>query len=46
MGWVEETKAQVDFISSALKINGGERILDLGCGFGRHQLELAKGGSL
>lgn len=44
MGWVEETQNQVDFLVSALGINGNERILDLGCGFGRHSIELAKRG--
>ncbi len=44
MGWVEETKKQVDFIWNALGLKGRERILDLACGFGRHSLELARRG--
>lgn len=42
--WTEETKQQVDFIIRALALTGGERILDLACGFGRHSLELARRG--
>lgn len=42
--WTEETKLQVDFIIRALALTGGERILDLACGFGRHSLELARRG--
>ena len=42
--WVEDTRRQVDFIVSALRLRGGERILDLACGFGRHALELARRG--
>lgn len=44
MSWVEETKAQVDFIWNALGLTGKENILDLGCGYGRHSLELSKKG--
>lgn len=44
MSWTEETVAQVDFLISALGLKGGERILDLACGFGRHSLELARRG--
>lgn len=44
MSWVEETKSQVDFLWNALGLSGKERILDLGCGYGRHSLELAKRG--
>lgn len=42
--WVEDTKHQVDFIIQKLNLKGGERILDLACGFGRHSLELARRG--
>lgn len=42
--WVEDTGRQVDFLIGALGLTGGERILDLACGFGRHSLELARRG--
>ena len=42
--WVEDAKRQVDFLVSVLGLQGGERILDLACGFGRHALELARRG--
>lgn len=42
--WVEDTKRQVDFIIEKLELQGGERILDLACGFGRHSLEFARRG--
>lgn len=42
--WVEDTKRQVDFVIQKLHLKGGERILDLACGFGRHSLELARRG--
>lgn len=42
--WVEDTKRQVDFLIEKLQLKGGERILDLACGFGRHSLELARRG--
>lgn len=42
--WVEDTKRQVDFLVEKLELRGGERILDLACGFGRHSLELARRG--
>lgn len=42
--WVENTVSQVDFIEKVLELAGGERILDLACGFGRHSLELARRG--
>lgn len=45
MSWTEETASQVDFIWKTLGLQGGERILDLGCGFGRHALEFARRGS-
>ena len=42
--WTEDTVRQVDFLVSALGLNGNERILDLACGYGRHSLEFAKRG--
>lgn len=42
--WVEDTKRQVDFLVEKLQLKGGEKILDLACGFGRHSLELARRG--
>ena len=44
MSWVESTASEVDFLIEALELHGGERILDLACGFGRHALELARRG--
>lgn len=44
MSWTEETTSQVDFIWKTLDLRGGEKILDLACGFGRHALELARRG--
>ncbi|ACI19621.1 class I SAM-dependent methyltransferase [Dictyoglomus thermophilum] len=40
----ERTRKEVDFIESILSIKRGHLILDLGCGFGRHTLELGKRG--
>jgi len=42
--WTEDTENQVDFIVKALGLKGGERILDLACGYGRHALALARRG--
>lgn len=42
--WVEDTKRQVTFLIDELKLQEGEKILDLACGFGRHSLELARRG--
>lgn len=42
--WVEDTEHQVTFIMDTLKLKGGERILDLACGFGRHSLSFARKG--
>lgn len=38
------TKQEVDFIECELGIKPGEKIIDLGCGSGRHSIELAKRG--
>jgi SAM-dependent methyltransferase len=40
----ENTPAQVDFLVRATAIQPGARVLDLGCGHGRHSIELAKRG--
>ena len=42
--WTEDTENQVEFIIKALGLAGGERILDLACGYGRHALALARRG--
>jgi len=42
--WTEDTENQVDFVVKALELKGGERILDLACGYGRHALSLARRG--
>ncbi len=44
MSWVEDTEMQVDFIIQTLQLSGGERILDLACGFGRHALSFVRRG--
>ncbi len=40
----EDTPAQCGFIEQALGLAPGSRVLDLGCGHGRHSLELARRG--
>jgi len=42
--WVEDTENQVDFVVKTLELSGGERVLDLACGYGRHALSLARRG--
>lgn len=40
----ERTKLEVDFILSHVVITQGDRVLDVGCGPGRHSIELARRG--
>src|SRR3990172_11935383 len=39
-----EASEQIQFVINTLKLNHGQRILDLGCGNGRHALELCQRG--
>ncbi len=40
----ERTAAEIDFIEAELTLAAGARLLDVGCGFGRHSIELARRG--
>ena len=40
----EQTRNEVDFLVEALALKKGARVLDIGCGVGRHCIELAKRG--
>ena len=42
--FTKNTLAEVDFIIEELKLPQGCRVLDMGCGTGRHSVELAKRG--
>ena len=42
--FTKNTKEEVDFILEELKLPRGSHILDVGCGTGRHAVELAKRG--
>ncbi len=40
----EQLRTEVDFIESTLSVPSGGRLLDLGCGYGRHTVPLARRG--
>jgi cyclopropane fatty-acyl-phospholipid synthase-like methyltransferase len=42
--WTKHTLEEVDFIIKELKLPKGSNILDVGCGTGRHAVELARRG--
>jgi SAM-dependent methyltransferase len=44
MPWADRTEAEVDRAIMMLRPEGGERVLDLACGIGRHSLELRRRG--
>jgi cyclopropane fatty-acyl-phospholipid synthase-like methyltransferase len=43
-GFTKNTISEVDFVIEELKLSDGSNILDVGCGTGRHSIELAKRG--
>lgn len=42
--WADKTVSEVDRLLTMLRPRGDERVLDLGCGTGRHSLELTRRG--
>jgi SAM-dependent methyltransferase len=44
MAWTERTESEIKRALTMLRPKGGERILDLACGTGRHSLELLRQG--
>lgn len=44
MAWTERTEQEIHRALTMLRPEGGERILDLACGAGRHSLELVRQG--
>ena len=43
--WTRGTKNEIDFIANHIELNKDISVLDLGCGQGRHSIEIAKRGS-
>jgi SAM-dependent methyltransferase len=44
MAWTDRTGPEIDRVEKILQPRGGERILDMACGSGRHSLELRRRG--
>jgi SAM-dependent methyltransferase len=44
MAWTDRTGPEVDRVAKILQPQGGERVLDMACGSGRHSLELRRRG--
>jgi SAM-dependent methyltransferase len=44
MAWTDRTGPEIDRVVKILQPQGGERVLDLACGSGRHALELRRRG--
>lgn len=44
MAWTERTEGEIQRALTMLRPQGGERVLDLACGTGRHSLELVRQG--
>lgn len=42
--WASHTKDEVDYIISHCKLHGNSKIIDIGCGMGRHSIELSRKG--
>lgn len=40
--WTKHTSSEVDFIEDFCNLNSSQKILDIGCGFGRHSIEFGK----
>lgn len=42
--WTNSTTHEIDYVITATGLKKGDKVLDLGCGMGRHTIELAKRG--